>query len=368
MRKKYIKHNKAHFPSIFKINFYIFLISIYSFVPVSVFSRSIELIKKYELGSEKDKNYLFIRISDIKIGLRGDIFVLDSGNNCLKKYSKEYKFITEVGKKGQGPGEMSGPLGFTLDKDDNIYLNDIGNRRINIYDSNLIFVKTIPLKEDKTYKGLFFDDNNHLIFLCSPRHIKEKYFYVYTSEGDLLYSFFPVFRPDAPKLTSTEHFLSTPQSVLYYLPEAAINPERNIIAFTYKIPENPYRIYFINLKGDVIKIFEKRLKNYNPREQIDSSLKKAKFPRDEYLSISGLHFTKEGFLIVQKKIDAYQKGKFLFIKHLSDIFSASGKILKEDLVTEPILAVDGENNIYAVREDETGEIKIVIYSLQIRDN
>lgn len=368
MIKKFLKYKGDGYPYILKIYFYIFLIFIYSFLPLSIFSQSIELIKKYELGSENDKNYLFFRISDIKIGSRGDVFVLDSGNNCLKKYSKEYKFITQVGKKGQGPGEMSSPLGLALDKNDTVYLNDMGNRRINIYDSNLIFVKTIPLKEDKTFKGLFIDDNNHLIFLCSPRYIKEKYFYVYTSEGDLLYSFLPIFRPDPPKSASSEHFLSSPQSVLYYLPEAAINQERNIIAFTYKIPENPYRIYLINLKGDVIKIFEKRLKNYNPREQIDSSLKKGKFPRNEYLSISGLHFTKEGFLIVQKKIDVYQRGKFLFIKHLSDIFSPSGKILKEDLVTEPILAVDNENNIYTVKEDETGEIRIVIYSLQIRAN
>lgn len=66
----------------------------------------------------------------------------------------QYKFITlnvvktgiedgKIGWKTSKGGGYSGPTAITISKDKKIYIPDRKNRRINIYDSNINFIRTI---------------------------------------------------------------------------------------------------------------------------------------------------------------------------------------------------------------------------------
>ena len=50
---------------------------------------------KGKIGSEIKKEELFFDIADVKADNQGNIFILDSRNNCVRKLSKELNFLGE---------------------------------------------------------------------------------------------------------------------------------------------------------------------------------------------------------------------------------------------------------------------------------
>jgi hypothetical protein len=61
----------------------------------------LEFILKGKIGSEIKKEELFFDIADVKADNQGNIFILDSRNNCVRKFSKELNFLGEAGREGQ---------------------------------------------------------------------------------------------------------------------------------------------------------------------------------------------------------------------------------------------------------------------------
>ena len=79
---------------------------------------------------------------DIAIGLDGSIFVSDTWNHRIQKFTASGEFITQWGYFGQGeaPDAFWGPRGLAVDRQGNLYVMDTGNDRVVIFDSNGAFV------------------------------------------------------------------------------------------------------------------------------------------------------------------------------------------------------------------------------------
>ncbi|MSQ29166.1 MAG: MBL fold metallo-hydrolase [Dehalococcoidia bacterium] len=79
----------------------------------------------------------------------GNIVVTDGyGNNRVVMYGPNGKFLKQVGKgaggptdKGQGPGEFAQPHKLALDAEDTMYIVDRQNRRIQVFDKDLNFLR-----------------------------------------------------------------------------------------------------------------------------------------------------------------------------------------------------------------------------------
>ena len=72
----------------------------------------------------------------IDIDPEGQVYVADSGNNRVQKFTADGKFITKWGSRGDGDGEFSTPHGVTIDSEDNVYITDMDNFRVQKFDSN----------------------------------------------------------------------------------------------------------------------------------------------------------------------------------------------------------------------------------------
>jgi hypothetical protein len=104
-----------------------------------------DLEEDLSIGNEEDENYMLYRTELPVVDKEGNIFVLDSENFRIQKYDRNGKYLKSIGRKGQGPGEFEEPLRLHLDTNDNIYVLD--RRMIHGFKNNGELLSTITSKE-----------------------------------------------------------------------------------------------------------------------------------------------------------------------------------------------------------------------------
>jgi DNA-binding beta-propeller fold protein YncE len=60
----------------------------------------------------------------------GNVYVADTGNNRIEKFSPSGEFLIQWGKPGSGPGNLNAPRGIAVDPEGNVFVADTGNNRI----------------------------------------------------------------------------------------------------------------------------------------------------------------------------------------------------------------------------------------------
>jgi DNA-binding beta-propeller fold protein YncE len=106
------------------------------------------------------RDTVFNEPTDVTWDPQGNIFISDGYNNqSVAKLGKDGAWITRIGKgnkaqPGNGPGEFNFPHGIAADAKGNIYVADRANRRIQVFDSDLKFLREIhidvPVPADAT--------------------------------------------------------------------------------------------------------------------------------------------------------------------------------------------------------------------------
>ena len=87
---------------------------------------------------------LFDNPADVAFDKAGNIFVADGLVNArIAKFSKDGVFVKSWGQKGTGDGQFNTPHGIQVDADDNVYVSDRGNSRIQVFDNDGNFKRAI---------------------------------------------------------------------------------------------------------------------------------------------------------------------------------------------------------------------------------
>jgi hypothetical protein len=73
----------------------------------------------------------------------GQIFVADTGNHRIQKFSSTGIFVSTLGSQGTGDGQFESPSGVAVDSGGNIYVADTGNHRVQKFTSSGVFVAAI---------------------------------------------------------------------------------------------------------------------------------------------------------------------------------------------------------------------------------
>ena len=90
--------------------------------------------RKNTPGETKDT---FNRPTDLAFAPNGDFYVTDGyGNSRVVKFSKDGKYITAWGKKGNGEGEFNLPHSVAVDRQGRVYIGDRENHRMQVFDSD----------------------------------------------------------------------------------------------------------------------------------------------------------------------------------------------------------------------------------------
>jgi sugar lactone lactonase YvrE len=76
----------------------------------------------------------------VTVDKAGDVYVVDGGNARIQKFTTNGQFISSFGSKGSGDGEFNLPFDVALDSYGNIYVSDSANHRIQKFSSQGVFV------------------------------------------------------------------------------------------------------------------------------------------------------------------------------------------------------------------------------------
>jgi hypothetical protein len=105
-----------------------------------------DLVEDLVIGSESDEAYFFPGRVQLSVDGQGRFFVCDSRNRRVQAYDRNGAYVRTLGRPGQGPGEFNTfPVGVFLDRLGDAYIN-AGFRSLVVFGPDGIFKKSIPIK------------------------------------------------------------------------------------------------------------------------------------------------------------------------------------------------------------------------------
>lgn len=100
---------------------------------------------------------LFRQPTDVAWDSKGNIYITDGYiNSRVAKYDSHGDWVKSWGTKGTAPGQFNLPHAIAIDKDDNIYVGDRSNRRIQVFDTDGKFLRmfTIDVPPDPSTRAV----------------------------------------------------------------------------------------------------------------------------------------------------------------------------------------------------------------------
>ena len=83
--------------------------------------------------------------NDLAVDVNGNVFVTDSGNDRVEKFTGDGAFVKEVGGTSTtGQGGFRTPMGIAIDPAGNVYVGDLLNSLIQVFDNDLNFIRQGP--------------------------------------------------------------------------------------------------------------------------------------------------------------------------------------------------------------------------------
>ena len=123
------------------------------------------LLKLGDLDSP-DEHTAFYMPAAVAVDKAGNIYVLDSGNNRLQKFSADGKYLASFGRFGQGPGEFIYPSWLAINSSENLYVSDPHNQRLEVLGSDGKSLRTIKFADLEI--GNFFVASNGNLLMEPP--------------------------------------------------------------------------------------------------------------------------------------------------------------------------------------------------------
>ena len=127
-------------------------------------SPNIRLEKILTLGDIEAENehVAFYMPMDMALDKQGNLYVLDTGNHRIQKFTSDGEYIATLGRQGQGPGEFHFPLSLDVDTQGNLVICSQYSKKIQVIDPTGEEIKSQVVTEDFSRYVRVTSDNNLL--------------------------------------------------------------------------------------------------------------------------------------------------------------------------------------------------------------
>jgi len=318
----------------------------------SIFTKFEDVFRRVdEVQLSTSPDYLVGRITDIVVTNQGNFIISDVIANSVWVFDKQGKFVKQIGKRGSGPGEYKGPHSLALDKDENLYVEDRRNRRINSYDRYGEYKSSFWMKKSPVL-SLKIDSKGNIYTYC-PSGIgkEEKVIYKYNQNGELIQSFgaLPEF------MWSLKFAISGGGMVI---------DEKD---FLYQVHPTEYKVSKYSSEGHLVQSFARDASFYKPPTH-DMNAIHSQAWMASWTPVSGLYFLEKETILVLINIGG-EKNKS---KSVFEIFNTDGQFIKGGIeLPEDIHFVGShKDGLYFYEQpnpDKEGNLpnpKIIKYSLK----
>lgn len=138
-------------------------------------------------GEEGDGPGQFSYPRGIAVDSNGNVYVLDTGNHRIQKFTSKGIFLDEWGSKGFGDGEFSTPNGIAIDSNDDVYVTDSYYCRIQKFTPTGDFIAKWGVKGTKDNEfdsptGIAVESDDDIVIADSKNRRIQKF----TSDGEFI--------------------------------------------------------------------------------------------------------------------------------------------------------------------------------------
>ncbi len=103
----------------------------------------------FSIGAEEGQSWeMLSNVDDVEFDRNDNLYLLDRGNKRVLVFDRAGRFVRQLGKAGDGPGEFQMPTSITLLADGSVAVLDIAHRNISVFGSGGAFVRSTPWPED----------------------------------------------------------------------------------------------------------------------------------------------------------------------------------------------------------------------------
>jgi len=336
---------------------------------------TLDLAEDLSVGSEEDDNYLFYRVRAIAVDDENNIYVVDMGNYRVQEFDKNGRYLRTIGRKGQGPGEFSGPVGLAIDSQHNLYVKEY--RRIQKFNQEGKFIESIPLEYNLV--DFAVDDNGCILGYADlqPRDTASRAIIKMDAKGQMIKKIAEytdlgikiIVGENATFTLSPNHRYSA------FLQFCSLGPD----VYAYGYPSE-YLIHLIDKEGNpLLKIRKEEMpisisreeKNYIIEKTFEA-LKRRGIPISKKRVEETLHFEKNRAYFLDILSDERQMLYVCRVKSVFDeapgfefdIFNAEGYYLYRAKIPFMPEVIRGGHIYDVYTSDETGEVRIKRYRIK----
>ena len=113
------------------------------------------------------------------------VIVCDSGNHRLQIFTSDLMFVRQFGSRGRDNGQFNGPFNITHDEYGNLYVNDLGNNRVQVFNTQGEFIR-ILVAPDHIIQPIGITCVQGVVYIS--QWIKNGKLYMYLKNGEAVCS------------------------------------------------------------------------------------------------------------------------------------------------------------------------------------
>jgi hypothetical protein len=111
-----------------------------------------ELVRTLGDVAAEDESVAFYMPAGMAVDEKGNLYILDTGNHRVQRFSPDGRFFASFGRQGQGPGEFAYPDSIDVDAAGMLWVSDPNNQRIQVLTSEGAERKTVGFVKERVGK------------------------------------------------------------------------------------------------------------------------------------------------------------------------------------------------------------------------
>lgn len=317
----------------------------------------LRLEEDFTIGESENPDESFSEVNAFTVDNKGNIYVVDLKEAVVKVFDSSGKFKQKFAQKGQGPGELNMPAGIVITPENELMIEDMMNRRLAFFSLEGKFLRNISLADKTSLVNLTPDSKGNMVGRELVLEGSQMFWEVRKYDKKLK----PMFSLDKIKFRNP---LEGKMNLFEFLFFCQIGKDDSIF---YGKPEK-YEIRVYNPEGKLIKRIQKE---YAPVKITDKDKQEIleRIPDVGFSFKDRLEFPKyfpayqfftideEGRLFVRTFEKGKAEGEYFF-----DVFDSEGRYMAR-VVHKADPRLWKGNKLYSVEESEEGFRLIKRYSV-----